>query len=450
VSGGLFDLRGHGDNVAFIDGDTGQRISYAELASAAAAVSKDLARAKPSLVVQFAENTVASLVAYYGALGSGHAVCLLDPMLPKEKRDFLIDTYRPAFLIEGGRVTPAAGDPVDVHPELAVLLSTSGSTGSPKLVRLARSAIRANACAIVDALGVTSDDRTITSLPPSYAYGLSVLHSYAEAGASIVVTRDAVGGTRLWPAFEAYGCTSFSGVSVTYDTLVRQGIHESPPPSLRALTQAGGRMAIAVAEIFHATMESRGGRFIQMYGQTEATARMSCLQSEDFSRKRGSCGKAIPGGRFRIAGPAAQPGEVIYEGPNVMMGYAERAQDLARGDDLHGVLHTGDIGSLDDEGFLTLTGRLTRMVKIFGSRLNLDDVEAIGAQVARAAAVGRDDRVLLFVETSAPQIVKDVRRTIVRALRLLSDGVEVRGIERLPLTSNGKPDYRALSRCLDE
>jgi acyl-coenzyme A synthetase/AMP-(fatty) acid ligase len=197
-------------------------------------------------------------------------------------------------------------------------------------------------------------------------------------------------------------------------------------------------------------MAAVGGRLCVMYGQTEATARMTVLPAQRVADKPGSVGLPVPGGRLSVRVDGAEvttpgvTGEVVYRGPNVMMGYAETAADLARGDELGGVLRTGDLGHLDAEGFLFVTGRLKRIGKVFGVRVNLDDVERSVARHGAVAAVAGEDRIHVFVEGADTAVAGSIRAELAGWLDTHSSGVDVRGLDRLPLLATGKIDYRAL------
>jgi acyl-CoA synthetase (AMP-forming)/AMP-acid ligase II len=328
---------------------------------------------------------------------------------------------------------------VEPHPDLGLLLTTSGSTGSPKLVRLSRAAVLANAAAIGETLGITPADVAPTTLPLFYTFGLSVLNSHLLRGATVVLERGGILQKDFWTTVTDYGVTSFAGVPYQYEMLRRLRFDPARHPTLRTLTQAGGRLRPELVEDFAGRMAAVGGKLFVMYGQTEATARMTVLPPERMADKPGSAGRAIPGGSLAIA-----DGEVVYSGPNVMMGYAESAADLARGDDLGGVLRTGDLGRLDDEGFLFITGRLKRIGKVFGVRVNLDDVERELAAHGAVAAVAGDDKLHVFVEGADASFASTVRSELARFLDTHFTGLDVRGIDALPLLPTGKIDYRSL------
>lgn len=394
-----------------VDAATGETLTTALIDAAAEEI------AGQPIVFLPMPATVPAVARYLAALRLEKPVLLLDPDLDHSA---LISRY----------ITD------EVHPDLALLLTTSGSTGDPKLVRLSRSAVLANAGQVAESLGVTGDDVAITTLPLFYSYGLSVLHSHLLRGATVVLERTGIMQKDFWAAVGEHGVTSLAFVPSQYEMLRRLRFDPARYPSVRTLTQAGGRLRTDLVADFAARMDAVGGRMFVMYGQTEAAPRMACLPPSRLTAKLGSAGQAMPGGAFTI-----EDGEVVYQGPNVMMGYAETAADLARGDDLAGVLHTGDLGHLDDEGFLFITGRRKRMAKVFGVRINLDDVE----KHFPVAAVAGDDKLHVFTQD---EDVRALRSKIAEWLGTHFTGVDVRTIPSLPLLPNGKTDYRALEASL--
>lgn len=429
--------------------------------------------------VVFARIPVAvdAITRYLGAWSAHRPVALLDPDLAPATLTDLIARYRPA-LVTGLDAAPAAlpakephgyrvaTDPVlgplwelegsagpAHHPDLGVLLATSGSTGSPKLVRLSRTAIATNATSIVEALGIDEEEIAPTSLPFFYSYGMSVLHSHLLAGASVLVEASGLLERPFWNALAAHGATSLAGVPYQYEMLRRLGFDPTRYPRLRTLTQAGGRLRTALVEEFHRRMAAVDGRLYVMYGQTEAGPRITTLPAHRLGDKLGSVGPAVPGGQLSVrpdeGEETATPGvtgEVIYRGANVMMGYAESAADLARGDELGGVLATGDLGQLDDDGYLYLSGRLKRIGKVFGVRLNLDEVEQMLRHRGPLAAVGGDDRMVVFAEGADAGMRRAIAGELAERLKLHRSGFDVRAIDALPLLPTGKIDYRALEK----
>lgn len=444
-------LGGDPHALALVDVASGERVSrgaLAERVSAAATALRD--RVGPGGVAfLFAGNDVPSVVSYLAALQARVPVALLDPKAPDAVAADLVARYRPEVVL--GRDLAPTGGGAAAHPDLAVLLSTSGSTGSPKLVRLSRAAVAANAGSIAESLGIGPGDVAPTSLPLPYAYGLSVLNSHLAAGAAVLLTDHGVLTDAFWAACRAFGATSLAGVPYTYQMLRRVDLDRVAPPGLRVLTQAGGRLEPALVRQFHAVATARGGRLYVMYGQTEATARIAVLPPSVLPERAGSVGRAVPGTSLsvRVGDREAAPGEtgeVVVRGPHVMLGYAQGRDDLARGDELGGELRTGDLGHLDRDGFLWITGRSRRIAKVFGNRLNLDEVEALLRAVPDApplAAVSDGDRLKVFVEGGEGSI-EALKRALVGRTGLHPSGFAFAAVAALPRTSAGKVDYPAL------
>ncbi|GAA1761523.1 AMP-binding protein [Luedemannella helvata] len=443
-----------------VDAATGGFLVGPSLRAAVDTAAGAYAGAPPGLVLTLLPNRLDAVVGYLGALAADRPVALLDPAAPHVPD--LVHRFAPAIVTgvstsappgyRAARLGPLGPvwvradarvdgpPPPPPHPDLALLLATSGSTGNPRLVRLSRTAVLANAHAIAAALGIRGGDVAATSLPLHYTYGLSVLHSHLVNGATVVVTDATVMQREFWRDAARFGVTSLAAVPYQYEMLRRLHFNPEDHPRLRTLTQAGGRLRNELVADFHGRMAAVGGRLFVMYGQTEATARMTVLPSGALPDKLGSVGLAVPGGSVSIAGD----GEILFHGPNVMMGYADTARDLARGDDLGGWLATGDLGHLDGDGFLYVDGRKRRIAKIFGVRVNLDDVERMLTGHGALAAVGGDDRVRLWIEGADEPARDALRAEAARRLGTHSSGIEVRAVDRLPLLANGKVDYRAL------
>jgi acyl-coenzyme A synthetase/AMP-(fatty) acid ligase len=338
-----------------------------------------------------------------------------------------------------------------LHDDLALLLSTSGSTGSPKLVRLASQNVSSNAWAIAEYLGLAPGERAITSLPLHYSYGLSVLNSHLAAGATVILTEEPVTARPFWELFQRESVTSLAGVPKTWEILRSLRIERMSLPSLRYCTQAGGRLAAEHVTHFAKWAADSNRRFYVMYGQTEATARMSYMPPERLIERPTSIGRPIPGGKLWITddsggpvGRANVPGELVYSGPNVMMGYACNAEDLARGDELHGILHTGDLGFCDDDGFFHLTGRRSRFIKVFGNRVGLEELESWLQQTGHACAVTGEDDHLLIAAVGGD--TERIRKMVCERLHVHFSAVEVRMVEQLPRNAAGKILYGELRR----
>ena len=438
------DLERFDDAIALIAED-GTRMDYAALARAADAAG--FGGGVRRLALLELDNSVASLVAYLGALRAGHAVILANTGADAAFAD-LRARYRPELVWTHGRLESVADAPVvPLHPDLCVMLSTSGSTGSSKLVRLSAAAVDANARSIVEYLHIKSHARAITSLPPAYSYGLSVLNSHLAAGAAIVLTTRSV----IEPGFAALlrreGVTSIAGVPYSYEMMAKSGLLDALPPSVSTLTQAGGRLVPTLVERVRIAAESQGARFFVMYGQTEATARMAYMPPEHLAAFPDCIGRAIPGGRLDLRDPetgAATPhaGELFYTGPNVMMGYAEAREDLARGAEID-ALATGDLAEKAGPDLLRITGRKSRFVKLFGLRIALDEVErAARAEGWTATVAGDDSRIVVAVEDQRdPAALAD---SLASRYKVPADRIVAVRVDPLPRLPTGKPDYRGI------
>lgn len=458
-----------------IDATTGAATSRADIESRAQ-LWNDRAG---SLVFLLADASVATAIEFHALLEAGIPVALLNVSAPAEHIERLLALYRPEFVTAAEewaapndyepvsarwwrRVPGSEGQATPPSAELAVLLTTSGSTGSPKFVRLSARNIVANAEQIAQSLGLTPRDRGVTALPIHYSFGMSVLTSHAVVGSPVVVTSGSVIEPGFWQALSDHDVTHLPGVPQTYQMLARLRFADRflpAVPTLRALMQAGGRLNPDLVTAFAAAMAPRHGEFFVMYGQTEASPRMACLPPARLQDKLGAAGVALAGARLEARGddgtlqPPGTVGEIFYTGPNVMMGYAESREDLALGD-VHGdTLATGDLGYLDDEGFLFLTGRAKRIAKVAGLRVSLDDVEAMAAQMGLDDAVAiehPEGRITVVVTASGSHQQAAIIKDLTRAMRLPAKAVRAAQVASFPLLASGKIDYAGLRLLVSE
>jgi acyl-CoA synthetase (AMP-forming)/AMP-acid ligase II len=459
----FWDLGAPPGDIALI-GRNGETHSYGEMAAAADALAAELpARGERSLGFLVLQPSFEAVAAYLGCLRSRrHVPLLVQQGVNPQLLAHLAEVYRPDWLmLPAGGEAPAgyravwagetdsiwesdAEDAPALHPDLALLLSTSGSTGSEKLVRLAYSALASNAAAIVRYLEMERGDRTVTTLPLGYSFGMSILNSYLEAGASIVLTGESLMSRDFWRLAADHGISSLSGVPSTFEMLRRVGLEKRGLTRLKTLTQAGGAMRPDLTRMFEALARDNGWRLFVMYGQTEAAPRISYVPPERLRDKVGSIGIAIPGGTLEVD-PATS--ELVYRGPNVMMGYAERREQLAQGDECGGTLRTGDLGERDSDGYFYLKGRLKRFIKISGARINLDTVE-IGLSErhgSQMVCTGADDRLCVWLLDDAAAAEATVLASLREMFDIFPGFASVSRIATFPLTANGKIDYRSFA-----
>lgn len=448
------------DRIALVEGD--RQVGYRELAVLADTLAAQLPDGRGMGILAM-PGTTDAVALYLGTLrGNRQVPLLVQPDTDPALLSALVADYRPEWLglpgpAPAGYATVGAAGPLNIHlrtagnadaaphPELALLLSTSGSTGSSKLVRLSARALASNAAAIVQYLGLTAEDRAITTLPLAYSFGMSILNSHLACGGRVVLSGDSLMTREFWETARGNAVTSLSGVPATYEILRRMGLARLQLPSLRMLTQAGGRLRDELVQHFAASAREHGLQFFVMYGQTEAAPRISYVPPERLPDKIGSIGIAVPGGRIHID---TATGELVYEGPNVMMGYATTREELAHPDGQHGILRTGDLARVDDDGFHYITGRAKRFLKLSGNRINLDEVEAmLSAALGRQILCsGDDDDLVVFSHGDASAAQEDIRRLVQDRYKLFGGLVRCLHLQAPPLLSNGKTDYPSLRR----
>lgn len=437
-------LRGRDEHVAVLT-ETRQ-LSYAELADLVCHKARELG-APRRLVLLETRNDLPTLVHYLAAMAADHVVL---PVPAGRDHATIVQTYDPDIVIDGSGIHHRHNGRHCLHDDLALLLSTSGSTGSPKLVRLSHTNLCANAAAIADYLGIVETDRAATTLPMSYCYGLSVIHSHLLRGAGLILTDHSVVDDEFWELFRRHRGTTFAGVPYTFELLDRVGFDEIDLPDLRYVTQAGGRMPPGRVRQFAELGRRHGWELFVMYGATEATARMAYLPPQLASSHPRSIGQPIPGGSFTLepldGWPDADIGELVYRGPNVMMGYAHGPDELALGKTVD-TLHTGDIARRGAAGLLEVVGRTSRFVKLYGLRIDLHRVEsALREHGVTAFCTDDEDRLVVAAEHSAD----DVQRVAAAAAGVPTGAVCAVTVTELPMLASGKPDYQTVRELARE
>lgn len=439
----FWQLEHFGDNCALVD-EFGRSVTYQQLAQRADDFAQKLSTR--SLVLLQCHNSIESVAAYLGCLRHGQVPLLLGANLASELLTTIIERYQPDFIYapcaqpKAGQTQSAESQApsyelsarttaqTQLHPDLALLLSTSGSTGSPKLVRLSAQNLQSNAQAIAHYLELTPKERPITSLPLNYSYGLSVMNSHLLVGATIVLTDLSVAQAQFWDLFNEQAVTSLAGVPYTYQMLKRLRFTKMKLPSLKTLTQAGGHLAPEIVQEIATAVAPHGVKFYVMYGQTEATARMSYVPLSQLPNKPGSIGIAIEGGKFTIEDEQGQEittahtsGALVYYGPNVNLGYATTKADLALGDVNQGRLITGDLAYFDEDHYFYLTGRRSRFIKLTGLRYSLNECEKILEQHGfTTICTGQDEHLCILLITDQDVSKQDQEEQVTRLKELVA------------------------------
>lgn len=397
------------------------------------------------LVFCLCTNSIGAIIGYTSFIQNDVVSVLLNAHLEKELLNNLLNSYCPSYLwvpteqvieftdmqavystYEYTLLKTSYDKEYGLFPELCLMLTTSGSTGSPKFVRQSYKNVLANAKSIVQYLELDETEKPITTLPMNYTYGLSIINSHLLVGATILVTNKGLMQKEFWSFFKNEGATSFGGVPYTYEMLDRLRFSRMQLPTLRYMTQAGGKLIPELHAKFAKYAENNSKRFIVMYGQCEATARMGYLPAQKAVEKCGSMGIAIPGGKFKLIDVdgkeitvALTTGELVYEGENVTLGYAECGEDLIKGDERGGILQTGDMAQFDADGYYYIVGRKKRFLKIYGNRVNLDEIDRLikgKFDGIDCASTGVDDHMYIFVTDES--IAKQVREFVIFKTRL--------------------------------
>lgn len=472
----LFDqIKEYGSREAIHSNQFGT-ISYEDLLKKAKVISSELIPRSLTLIVT--QNIVGCLVAYVAASLSDTVVIFVDGKTKTKHLLDIINVYDPDSIIfptsfiNNWDKTIGAYEKLGYvynfeymnlkvfsqnkkklrkfNPELAVLLPTSGSMGSPKFVRLSHTNIKSNAIAISNYLDINPDDKTITNMSISYSYMFSIINSHLISGASLLVSERSMIDRLFWSEAKDFGITSLSGVPFIYETLLRLGLDNIWIPTIKYFTQAGGKLDQTKIKTILKFCSSKNTKFITMYGQTEASPRMAYLDWEYALTKLGSIGKAIPGTHLSLESDTKKEiitphtdGEIVFRGKNVSLGYAENNNDLSKGDDNHGVLYTGDLGYFDKDYFFYITGRKKRIAKLFGSRINLDEIQdrmkLIGLEVV---CLERDEKVAVFYEfdSSAGELLEKLAEVTGQSKR----GFVLKPINKIPRTASLKINFLEL------
>lgn len=445
------------DKVAVID-DSGESLTYGDLCDFVEVFAGQLP--KRSLVFLMAENSNGSLLGYIGLLSNGIVPLILSAKTEESLFATLYDLYQPEYLwapdamagkLEHERVFSShgysllkTGNPsVAMHPDLALLLPTSGSTGSPKLVRHSLHNIEANANNVRRLFEMDGTEKAMAILPMHYTMGLSVIASHLLAGATLLLSGRSLLDKGFWTMLKE--ATSFTGVPYSYELLMKMRFTRMDLPNLQIITQGGGKLTEEMFQALAQYAHDKGKKFIATYGQSECTARMAYLPAELALEKTCSIGVAEPGGRLSIVDENGNEtfegeaiGEMVYRGENVTLGYASSREDLLKGDENHGVVHTGDLARRDKDGCYFIVGRLKRFLKIFGLRIGLDEVENLIKTEYGIDCFCKGDDEKLVVLITKPEIVDTLPVFIEEKTHLFHKNIEIQLVDTILRNEAGK------------
>ena len=454
------------ERVAAIDSN-GDRLTYGEIISLADEIKRSIP--DRSLLFILTANNIGGIAWVMASIISGNVPLILSVHTEPELLRTLLDIYQPQYLCAPDGETPLSGTAFmhafgytvektgngkcEMDGRLSHLLPTSGSTGSPKLVRHKYENIEAAGLNISTFFRLTENDRPFMVLPLHYTMGLSMVFSHLKVGATILITDRNMTDPVFWKFMKEERATSFTGVPFSYEVLDKMRFTRMKLPDMTLLTQGGGKMPAELNLKFAEYCRDNGKRWIATYGQSEGTARMAWLPEEYAISKMGSIGIAVPNGELSLRdadgdviteSPAT--GEMCYRGKNVTMGYARCREDLMLGDERNGFLPTGDIAYRDADGFYFIKGRMGRFLKIFGNRIGLDECEHIlkGVVACECACTGNDEKLIVYLTSDSQREI--ALSSLIKAIKVPANVIEIRIIDSLPKNEAGKILYSKLSK----
>lgn len=451
--------------IAAVD-DSGQEITYGGLCTFAEKLLEKIP--SRSLIFILAENSIGSLCGYTGALSNRIVPLILSARTDRELFEQLYTLYKPQYLWQPEDLPTETGQTTiwtqygyslirtsfgrqKLYDELSLLLPTSGSTGSSKLVRHSYCNIETNARNVAAMFELNAQERPLVTLPMHYTMGLSVIASHLVVGATLLLTKRSLLDPSFWQFTKDQCATSFTGVPFSFEVLRKIRFFRMELPHLRLITQGGGKMPDDLFRTCAGYARDTGKQFIATYGQTEGTARMAYLPAAWAMYKTGSIGIAIPGGEITLVDDrgeelreAEAEGEMIYRGPNVTLGYARNPEDLLKGDESKGVLRTGDIVRRDVDGFHYVVGRMGRFLKLFGFRVGLDECEQLikSEYHTPCACTGDDQAMKIFITDE--RLKAEIPDFLARKTGIIPTAFRVEVIREIPTTETGKTAYAQL------
>ena len=454
--------------MAAID-DAGGQLTYGELVDLRDELTTVLSERE--LVFCLCENRVGALAGFLSLYACKDVCLLLSAHIDKALLKVLDETYGPSYywmpeamveesgyervyeykgfvLCKTGKKAPA------LHPDLSMLMTTSGTTGSPKLVRHKYGNIESNAKNVAKVFGWTSEERGIIDLPMQYTMGLNVINSHLYAGATVLLIEVNLMSPNYWAFIKEQEGSNFTGVPFSYEILNRLRFWKMDLPYLKTMAEGGGKLSDTLFKTFADYAEQNGKRFFATFGTTETSARLAFLPPEQATTHTGSIGHAIPEGKLILVDEngneiidADVEGELRYEGPNVTMGYGTCVEDLAKGDEFCGMYETGDLAKKDADGFFYIVGRKKRFLKLFGLRVSLDQSEKIISENFggfECACTGDDNQMLIYITDES--LKEEVKKLISEKTNLMAKFFDVRVIESIPRFESGKINYKALGK----
>ena len=454
------------DNDALLD-ESGVRFKYSDIEIISK--SEFFQSLDRKLIICKLTNDPDCLALYFSLLASGAIPLLVSADINEDEYLKLLNAYCPAAeliqkveknsatdqfthsSIKNFTVKTINSDPFNypIDDELALLLPTSGSTGSAKYVRVSHENIISNTDAISAYLQIKESDTVITTLPPNYSYGASVLHTHFSRGSSIVVTKSSLIEKEFWKLLNEHKVTTFNGVPFHYEMLMRLKFDKKYLPNLRVLTQAGGHLKSELKGYFIDYCIANNKSFYVMYGQTEASPRISYITFPDLLDATDSIGSGIDNCKLFLVNENNEEifksntvGELNLMGKNITMGYSHTFKDLAESNEFKGLLKTGDLAYYDEKNRFYIVGRMSRFVKIVGKRINLDDLQNIINELGyENVCTGNDSFIKIGCTKISPDNQINLIRTLMQKINIPKNAIKIFQIDVIERKLSGKVAY---------
>ena len=414
---------------------------------------------KKSLILFVGDNDSISIAHYLAFFRLGHCQIMIENNITDNSLNDINEKFEPEYIfvnkqrnkinnykiiksIDGYNLLQSnQKNQSKINKNLALLISTSGSTGKSKFVKITFENILENTISIRKYLNIKKKDIGVSTLPISYSYGISVINMHLLNENNFVCNKSSILEKKFWELLKKYKVTNFSGVPFSFELLDRINFYKFDMHNIRFITQAGGKLHTNIIAKICNHLKKIKINFFVMYGQTEASPRISYIELKDLIKKPDSVGKVIPGGKIILS--KKKLGEIIYYGKNIYRGYANKRNDLEKLSNIKN-LKTGDLGFIDKDGFLFIKGRVNREVKIYGRRINLDIIENFinNMQEKKYLCIKKDHNLYIVYINIVDEI--NIKKKIFKEFKIPGNIIKFKKIDKLPINKNKKISYQKI------
>lgn len=419
---------------------------------------------KKNLILVVADNTYEFIVFYVAALLNNQTLIILNSDITNEDVKILVKSYYPKFIFcnkEYKRIknfnkiydfddfslynSKNLKIKYPINKNLSILISTSGTSGRNKYVKLSNENIMQNTNSIIKMLKISKEDKIITTMSPSYSYALSIINTNLVSGAQIILNNYSLIDKNFWIIYNKHQPNNFNGVPYIYEILEKIGLNRLNFKKLKYLTQAGGALSEDIKKKIIKLCDKHKTKFFIMYGQAEAAPRISILPHNLLKKNLSSVGLPVLGGKVWIEDKVFNKesklyeGELVYKGKNVFMGYSSSFKDLKKDEPKNNLLKTGDIGYVDKKKLIFITGRKKRIVKIFGIRISLDQLDQeLKKKNFNCTCSGDDKKIIVNFESIKNIDIQKFHKVFKSITKLLPRFYELKEIGKFKRTVSGK------------